>query len=328
MTKIEHDALAELLKQSRPRPAPPAEQTAAARAELYREWRELSGRNRLRRRWQTVAVAATVLVGVFAALLALRPPTTAVVPVATIDRTFGTVYLLGDDAELRATPHLATVFSGQTIVTAKDAGLAVAWGTGGSLRVDGNTRVRFTDESRAYLENGRVYFDSTPAVAAGNGAHAGPAFMLETPAGAVNHIGTQYMAEIDEERLVVSVREGEVQIDGSFHDQRLVSGQQATLSGSRRPTILSISRSGSYWDWVARTTPAADVDGWTLYRFLGWAGRELGLDVRFDGEAESIARSAILRGTIDTQPADALRLRLATAGLNWHLEEGVLYISD
>ena len=48
-------------------------------------------------------------------------------------------------------------------------------------------------------------------------------------------------------------------------------------------------------------------------------GRELGLDVRFDGEAESIARSAILRGTIDTQPADALRLQAVT-GLVQDLE--------
>lgn len=328
MSKTEHDALAELLRQSAPRPAPPAQDVAAAKAALRREWRALSSRRRVRHRLQTFAVAATVLVGIFAALVALRPPATAVIPVATIDRTFGAVYLLGENAELRATPELATVLSGQTIVTGKDAGLAIAWGKGGSLRIDENTRVRFIDVSRAFLEDGRVYFDSTPDLAAGIGTDAAPLFALDTAQGVITHIGTQYMAEVDDERLVVSVREGQVEVDGRFHDQRVVSGQQATLSGAQRPNVLGIERSGSYWDWVARTTPAADVDGWTLYRFLGWAGRELGVDVRFEGKAEVIARNAILRGRIDTPPADALRLRLATAALDWRLDEGVLYISE
>ena len=328
MSKIERDALEELLRHSAPRPAPDAAETAATRAALKQEWRELHGRRRARRRLQTFAIAATVLLGVFAVLFAWRAPLPAAVPVASIDKSFGTVYLLGENAELRATPGLAVVMSGQAIVTGSDSGLAIAWGNGGSLRIDEDTRVRFSDSERVFLEDGRVYFDSRPGLMAGVDAGDTPVFKLETAQGAIAHAGTQYMAEVDGDRLIVSVREGEVQVDGRFHEQRVEAGQQATLSGSRRPELFAIGRSGGYWDWITRTTPDVDVDGWTLYRFLGWAGRELGVEVQFEGEAEGVARAAILRGTIDIPPANALRLRLATAALDGRLEEGVLYISD
>lgn len=328
MTKIENDALEELLRHSAPRPAPPAADVAAVRAELQQEWRAQTGRRRVRRRLQIVAIAATVVLGAFVAVTAWRPPDTAVVAVAAIDKTFGTVYLLGEHSELRPTSDLATVLSGQTIVTGTDAGLGIAWGRGGSLRVDENTRVHFAGEDRAFLEAGRVYFDSTPG-RPGRGETSEPAsFTLDTEQGAVTHVGTQYMAEVEGDRLIVSVREGQVQVDGRYHDPRVGPGQQATLAGSRQPEVLAIGRSGGHWDWVARTTPAADVNGWTLHEFLAWVSRELGVDVEFEGRAESIARGAVLRGTIDTTPAEALRLRLATAALDWRLEKGVLYISD
>ena len=54
----------------------------------------------------------------------------------------------------------------------------------------------------------------------------------------------------------------------------------------------------------------------------------MGLELRFEGQAESIAHKAVLKGTIDTEPAEALRLRLATAALAWRIEEGVIYITD
>jgi hypothetical protein len=79
---------------------------------------------------------------------------------------------------------------------------------------------------------------------------------------------------------------------------------------------------------VAKTTPGVDVDGKTLHEFLLWVSREMGLELRFEGEAEAVAREAVLRGTIDTEPAEALRLRLATAALNWRIEGGVIYITD
>lgn len=328
MTDSENQALEGLLRQAKRRPAPAAEETALARAAVRDEWRRVTGRRRARRLagW---ALAATVLAGIFAAFTALRVPSVDPVQVATIEKSIGPVFLLGDDAELRATDNLSLVLTGQTIVTGKGAALALEWRGGGSLRIDANTRVQFADAAGVFLAAGRVYFDTRPAtVPQVPATRAEPDFVVRTAHGEVRHLGTQYMARVENDALVVSVREGSVVIDGTWHQRTARPGEQVTLRGAERPTVLDIGRSGGAWDWIGRTTPAADMEGRTLHEFLLWACRELGLELRFEGGSEAVARKAVLRGRVDTGPADALRLRLASAALDWRIDEEVIYISD
>jgi len=329
MRDIENDALEDLLRHASPRPSPSDDDIATARAAVREEWQEVTGRRHARRRLAHYAIAATVLLGIFAIFNLFRAPGVEAVQLASIEKQFGSVYLLGEQSLLRESADLTDVLSGQTIITGGDAGLALAWGQGGSIRVDENTRVKFTDEQLIYLESGRIYFDSQgSSLVAGIDAGGGPALTVRTDFGDIQHFGTQYMTEVGQETLIVTVREGEVSFDGRFHDQTIASGEQAKVTGQQRPTILSVSRAGQMWDWIQRTTPVANVDGKSLHDFLTWVCREMGLELRFEGQAEAIARGAILGGKIDTAPADALRFRLVTADLRSRIEGGVIYISD
>jgi hypothetical protein len=187
--------------------------------------------------------------------------------------------------------------------------------------------VEFTDDQSVYLQKGRVYFDSRSSALAATGKDRSE-FRLRTAFGEIRHVGTQYMTEADDDVLVVSVREGEVSVDGIVHDQDVLSGEQMTLSGRQQPSVLSIGRSGEAWAWVNQITPPVNVEGRSAYEFLLWACREMGLELEFTtGAAESEARTALLKGTIDTPPAEALPARLATADLDWRIDEGVIYIS-
>jgi hypothetical protein len=329
MSNFEHDALEDLLRHASPRPAPESVAVAKAKAALREEWRDVTGKRQKRRRVMQYAIAATMLLGAFVAINVLRLPTVEVVQVASIAKSFGSVYLLGEHSELLDTPDRSNVFSGQTIVTGDEAGLALAWGLGGSLRVDENTRIQLSDNSSVYLEAGRIYFDSQNAtLITGIDAGDNPKFTVRTDLGDVRHLGTQYMTEVGLDTLVVSVREGEVSIDGKFHDETVASGEQAILAGRQIPTILSVTPIGEMWDWINSTTPVTDVDGRSLHEFLVWVCREMGLKLQFEGQAEAVAHVAILKGKVDTEPADALRLRLATADLRSRIEGGVIYISD
>ena len=329
MTNIDHEALEELLRHASPRLSPSKEDEAAARDEVRADWRDITHKRRMRGRVAQYAIAATVLIGAFAAMNSFRGPTLEVEQVATIQKSIGSVYLMGEQAELRETGDLSNVMSGQTIVTGNGAGLALAWDKGGLIRVDANTRIRFTDSKSVFLESGKVYFDSKPSpLVADSDDVETPEFTLRTEYGDVEHLGTQFMTEIGFDLLVVSVREGEVTIDGTFYDHTAAPGQQVTLSGQQRPSVLSIGRAGGSWDWINLTTPPAEVDGKSVHEFLRWVCREMGLELEFEGRAEIVAREAILKGTIDTVPAEALRLRLATAALDWRIDEGVIYISE
>lgn len=329
MTNADHDTLDILFRHAQPRPAPPADVADAARAAVRSEWRATLGKRRRRRMVLGLAAAATILLGVFSAFSLLRVPPPPPVQVASINKSFGAVFLLGEQAELRETGDLVEIVAGQTIVTAQDAGLAVAWGPGGSLRVDQNTRIEFTDTESVFLHEGRIYFDSRGATLdAGIGAGGTPLLRLQTARGGIQHVGTQYMARIDGDGLVVSVREGEVAIDGAYFDHVARRGEQVTLRGRQRPSVLAISTSAGDWEWLENTTPEVDVDGRSLYEFLTWVSRELGLQLEFRGEAETIAQAAVLRGRMNSRPADALRLRLESAALSWRIEEGVIYVGE
>lgn len=325
------DVLEQLLKRATPRPAPSKQDAALARQAVRAEWQSVTHRRKSRRRGVAFAMAASVLLGLFVVYNWLQMPVLEGVRVASIDMSFGSIYLLGESSELEESSGLRNVLSGQTIVTGGDAGLALAWGNGGSLRVDDNTRIEFTSADAITLKSGRVYFDSGPAVLTG-ATSAAPtgAFEIRSEHGVVSHIGTQYMASVEPVSLTVSVREGNVAIEGEFHSYRAASGEQVKLTGRQQPTVLTVSRHGDYWDWVARRSPPVNVDGRSLHEFLTWVCREMGLELQYQGQAERVARyDAILKGTIDTAPADALRLRLASAALAWRIDDtGVIYVSE
>lgn len=329
-TSLQSDeALEQLLRRASPRPTPSQSDEVAVRKAVLAEWQHVSGRHQSRRRIMHFAVAATVLIGVFSVFSFFRLPVIETVQVASIEKSSGSIYLLGENAVLRETPDLSIVLSGQTIVTGKQAGMALAWGDRGSLRMDENTRVEFTAENSVFLKSGRIYFDSEPSQLTSNvTAGRTQQFVVSTDFGEVAHIGTQFMTGVESDELTVSVREGQVAIDGEYHSRIATSGQQLTFSGRQKPSVLSISRSGSHWDWVSRMSPVTDVDGKTLHEYLLWASRELGLEIKWLGEAEDVARKAILRGTIDKEPAEAMKLRIASAALSWRIDEGVITVGD
>lgn len=323
-------ALEQLLSHASPRPMPSESDEAAVRQAVRAEWQAVSGRQRSRRRIAGFAIAATILIAVFSIFSVLRPPLTDVVQVATIEKEFGSIYLLAETAELRETAALSRVLAGQTIVTGDEAGMALAWGAGGSLRLDANTRVRFVDGRSIYVESGRVYFDSRPSpLMAGISVGAAPDLLIVSDYGEVRHVGTQFMTRVDDGNLTVTVREGQVIVDGQYQTYMASSGEQVTMAGRGQPTVLSVSATAPAWDWVSRTSPVTDVDGKSLHEFLLWACRETGLELRYEGGAEQIARhEAFLRGTINTEPLDALGLRLDSAGLEWSIVEGVIVVND
>lgn len=320
------DALERLLKEAPPRPVPSSDDEAAVRSAVHAEWRRFTGRRRRRRQFVTYALAASVLAGVFVVLNTLRVTTPEPVQVATVERSFGPIFMLGESAELSVMPDVGTVLAGQALATGQGAGMALAWGNGGSLRIDENTRVEFTAEDFVYLRSGRVYFDATPHALLAGGVS--PGLVIQSDHGRVEHRGTQFMTDVEQRALTVSVREGQVEIIGRFHDHRVSAGEQVTIPDGGQPILRRITPFGEPWSWVARTSPEVDVDGRSLRDFLAWATRELGLELVFEDGAEQVAGQAVLRGSVDAEPAVALRQRLATAALAYRINEGVLYVSD
>lgn len=330
-TGIENDIeLKQLFSHALPRETPDAAAEAAARSAVHDEWQILVGQRHRRRQVARWAIAASVVIALFSVFSAFRTIDVNEVRVAEIRKSFGSVYILGEQSVLTRTGDLMSIRQGQTIVTDKNAGLALAWINGGSVRVAEESEVEFRSDDSIFLHAGQVYFDSTPSLLlAGGDAIGAVNFVIETDYGVISHVGTQFMAAIEQNKLTVTVREGRVAVEGLYYDAAVGSREQVIFDGQRHPrTTKNISGHGEDWAWIARTSPPVDVDGKSIDQFLVWVSRELGLDVEYATDAAAqIAREEKLLGRVDREPGTALRLRMATTALHHCVDGGVIYVS-
>ncbi len=327
------DAVEELLVRAVPRPLPPAAEEAVVRDAIHAEWRRLTSRRRLRRRGIGVGMAATALLGIAVGVYQLRMPAPIAAPVATITKSFGSLFIVDAASELRAADADTRLVVGQTIVTGEDSGVGLEWGRGGSLRIDAQTRIRVVAPDAVYLESGRVYFDSAPSplISSALGSESIDAtnvLSIETRHGVVTHIGTQFMAAADRERLAVSVREGRVRVSGMRYAVTAVAGQQLTVSGAGRPGVANIAAFGDAWRWVEATSPPVSLDGRSVHDFLTWISRETGLTLEYGSDAaRALAEASELRGLVQTEPTEALQIYAGSVDLDWRSRGGALYVT-
>lgn len=313
----------DLLRHATPRPNPSADETAAVRSAVRNEWEQVAGKRRMRRRVYTFAAVASVVLA-FSAVINFQgvfaPPP---VQVAGIDKSIGSIYVLGEESRLQATGDLSSIAAGQTIVTGDGSALGLTWNGGGSLRLAEDTRVLFKSVGVIELLSGQVYFDSL------GGASK---LAIETRFGGVQHIGTQFMTSIDSEMLRVSVRDGRVEIDGLHFVEIAETRQQVTLRGSARAEVLDIAPYGNEWEWIEATAPVVSFDGETLYRFLEWVALETGFVIAYaTPELEANAKEEwVLHTEIPGTPRELLGKRLITFDLDYELqfEEGVIQIVE
>ncbi len=321
------EAFAELLGKVPPRSAPPATDEALVREAVHAEWQLVSGRHVRRRRITSFALAASMLLAVFATLNLLRDPVSdfRTQQMATIEKQYGDISV---NSRIASAVQLAAIEGGAVVETGSESGLALGWHDGGSLRIDENTTVVFEAVNQIYLEYGRVYFDSEEGPLPSRPANSG-AFELSirTDHGVIRHLGTQYMTRVGADELVISVREGVVSIDGNV-TARASAGQQFAISASGSLTI-SDTNGVDDWEWVEKSTPAVNLDGRFVAEALEWVSRESGRTIQYaSAEAELLARTETLHGDFDMEPSRALEIFMMTVDLSARKEGAVIVVSE
>ena len=317
-TSNAEDAVEQLLKLAEPRPMPSPEGLARARQSIEAEW----SRSIRRRNLGKIALAASLMLAAFVWFVATSVIPTRPVAVASIDKVIGDIAFLGDNGVVIPGEGRTTVMSGETISTRTDAGLGLNWHSGGSLRLDAATTVRFHTSDRIELLRGRVYFDS-----GANSSRAGT-LVIGTQLGDVRHVGTQYMADIrNPDFLRISVREGEVEVIGVHHEIRIGRGEQVALQGDRLPAVSDLATYSNEWQWVQFVAPVIELEGKNFYELLQWASREAGLNYRFASIAAEEAAKEPLVGVQSGEPMSTLRVGAAAAQLALDQQGGEILIT-
>ena len=303
--------VAALLRAVGPRPAASAQAMAEVRAAAAAEWRASVAARRRRRLVTGWAAAASVTVAALGVWLVR--PLVQVEPqvVAALTRVVGSVEQNVGDGRWTPVATSAPIVSGVQLRTARGGRAALQLKDGVELRLDAGTLIAFEDAGRARLSTGAVYVDAGSPPRA-----AGPEFVLDTPAGPVAHLGTQYEARIVDGGVRVGVREGRVRLAHASGDLLGTAGESFTVRGNE-VTRASLAPTAADWDWLADVTPPFSIEGRTVEEFLVWAARQTGRTIVYTSPAAAQqSRRATLSGTVEgLTPDEAVRAVLSTTTL-------------
>lgn len=248
--------------------------------------------------WAAAAGVAIAAMGVWIARPLYLPEAG---PVASVARIEGYVEYRSDRHEQWAPLLPATQLQeGDEMRTGTSGRAALQLASGVQLRLDNATRVAFNDVHHARLRRGGVYVDSGVT-----GADDSRTLELDTPAGTVRHLGTQYEARVTNGSLRVGVREGLVAIGARTGEVFGRAGQQVALQDGE-VTRSDLAVNSDAWAWIGSITPPFAIEGRSVDEFLSWAARETGRQVVYASpEAAARARAVVLKGSVQGLTPDA-----------------------
>ena len=312
------DDVAEVIRAVGPRPKPPAGAYDEVLAAATVVWQQKVEQRRRRRFWGRLAAGAAALaVGLGVWFGVVRD--SAVAEVATVAAVQGTTRRSAG-ADWRPLAPQDTLVARSDLETGKGGGVALWLTSGVQLRVAGETQLRLLNANHIELKAGRIYIDSD--------RHSlGDDLRLVTAFGEIRDIGTQFQVDVDDERLRVRIREGQVLI--SNPDTRIDGGvgEEIQLDGAGRVSRSAFPTHGSEWAWAeALATP---FQGGSLKDFLVWLARETGYILEFDdSRTERLAATVTVSGNqAGFTPEEALEAQRQIApSFDYEIRDGVIFV--
>jgi ferric-dicitrate binding protein FerR (iron transport regulator) len=303
----------ELLRHVGARDEPSADLMNEVQQAVHAEWRVMLAERSRHRRTLAFGLAASIALVVVVATASFHWLSPDRGPVATIARIDGSLELAASDAEAPVAARVGRqVAVGETLRTDARTRIALVFNGGPSLRIDAGSTVEFAAPDRLVLNTGAVYIDSDPSL-----PHNDDSLEVETRAGVVRHLGTQYQIRQDARVVVISIREGRVEIAGSQGANRASAGEVLRISSGGSIERTSISSYDASWRWAVDAAPPFDIDNQPLSSFLNWVARETGKRIVYaSAQAQKAAQDVVLRGSIaGLNPESSLSVVLSTTEL-------------
>ena len=323
------DAFTELFEDVSPRSKPRSHAQDLAFSILLAEWRALSARRKRRNRNLFWGVAASVLFAFGLAFNFLQQgQELESEPVATVARTTGTdIYVNGEIVGVLP-GEFPSFSSGDTLVTGAASRVALEWNSGGSLRVNENSQIAFVSTGVIRLDSGAVYFDSFSQSSTDGEA---PVFTIETVAGKVSHLGTQFLTSVSGASLTLSVREGTVLVISPEFNYLALPKDKLNITAHGLKSKQQIDPFDATWQWTEGIAPHFEHIGKTARELVIWVGRETGRRVVYRSQAaEKRAASTVMVGLDNLAPTPALRTMPLVTDLRYDIvgEEILIGLKD
>jgi ferric-dicitrate binding protein FerR (iron transport regulator) len=290
-----------------------AERLASIGAATLREWRAATTVARRRRQTRWIALAAAV-VGATIGTVRLLPSAAEAPVLGSLVRVDGPAPEISAGLfRHRILDPGDRLRSGDSVTTRGPA--LVALERGGTLRLAPGSVFEVQGQNALDLQRGTIYLELPP------GRGDSVPVTIQTAAGRVQHIGTQFEVASFGGDVRIRVREGRIRFIAATGAVVADAGTELLVSAAGTQSRRAMPTYGRDWLWIAALAPDYELENKRLIEFLEWNARETGRKLDFaDRKAAELARRTILHGTIrGREPLDALASVLATTSLRYEL---------
>lgn len=227
----------------------------------------------------------------------------------------------GEVRELEASATAAGLAAGDSLRTGGDGRLALRLGRDLAVRVNVDSELILVDQNTVALLAGTLYIDS------GNGT-ASPPLVVNTPLGAVAHVGTRYEVHFGNAGLRVRVREGAVKLDGPAGARIGQSGEQLDIGADGTASRTVIAPDDAVWNWATELASLPAADEYTVAETLAWVARERGLRLEYatGGAQQRWTEEALSGLPVDLSPSEMLEIIGQTTGLRYEIRSARLVV--
>lgn len=336
-TELSDEALALLLSQVDSRLSPPEDVERAVYEQTRGDWLALQARHakKLRkvRTYRFLAVAAVILLAIMIkpAFFPAGTATDGLAMLGVVNNQVGTAFVVrGNQRRPLSVGSAANdvpdnqLFSGDSIITTAGSGVSINWAAGSIIRLAASSELTLHGAAELELKSGQIYAD-IPTLPSDQSAALN--LKINTRFGTVQHIGTQFMVSDHPDAVVVMVREGSVSVTNEQQTLVTTAGHQSTLDSGGEINRSAVPVFGDEWQWAEQLAPAFNVEGQPLHEVLQRIGREAGKQILYESaDAEQIAKSTVMHGSIDAAPEYALENLLETNDLSWYEENGAVHL--
>jgi FecR protein len=192
---------------------------------------------------------------------------------------------------------------------------------GGTVRVAPGSVLEAAALDELVLKSGTVYLDL---------ANDTGAFILRTPVGTIEHLGTGFEVAAADRNTRVRVREGAVRVRTVAGTEVVEAATELLIPQTGTVVRRAIPTYGPDWAWIEAIAPDYDIEDRPLGDFLTWVARETGRRIDFaDDRAREVANRTRLHGSVQgLAPLDALDRVLSTTSLRFELHGDTIRVSS
>jgi len=313
----------QLLGRLSERTQPDDARSAISKAAVRQRWQAAVEQQRHQRRQRLQWVmAASVMLLITLSLLNLRQPAEHLTHWGQVTAANGTISIRKPGNDWQTWEADMPIMSDTEIKTGANSHISLELADHSLLSMAENAQITTGDQG-LILHQGQLYHDTDET------GSAAP-LLIKTRFGNIQHIGTQYLVNQQDQTVKVAVRSGAVEVQSNEQQANttLRAHQQVAVSNSGIQDIQAITPHDPLWDWTFRAQPEFSLDDKTLYEFVQWYAQKTGLAVDWQGLEAATQRISLQGNILNMSQEQAIQTVFLTTSFRYHIDQGQLHISQ